>query len=44
MYLTRNGEDVFRGENIVIPILTTAVAVAISTPVTVEVFKWIGDA
>ena len=43
LFSTRNREDVFRTKNIMVPMLTIAVAVAVWTPVTIAACKWIAD-
>ena len=44
LFSTGYGEGGFRTKNIMIPMLTIAVAVAVWTPVTIAACKWIADA
>ena len=44
LFSNRNGDGVFREENMMLPMLTIALTVVIRTPVTVAACKWIADA
>ena len=44
LFSDRNGDGVFREENMMLPMLTIALTVVIWTPVTVAACKWSADA
>ena len=44
LFSTGDGEGGFRTKNIMVPMLTIAVAVAVWTPVTIAACQWIADA